>query len=100
LWHTGEAAAAGSTKLQAVILYEHENRGGAKLPLLVEENCKNLPQDWKDHASSVELRSTCVILFSGESCKGRAIRLEPNDLGTWNLNAVDFNDITQSLQEC
>ncbi|ODM93747.1 hypothetical protein Ocin01_12930 [Orchesella cincta] len=93
-----------STALVEITLYSDFNKRGEDIFLSIN-NCTNLPNDWQDRTSSLNIHnSVCIKVFEHSGCKGRYITLRAaHHAGSEyleNLRDLGFNDVISSVSPC
>jgi hypothetical protein len=65
------------------------------------KGCMNLPGEWNDRASSVDIHGACLKLYRDQDCTGRVLTVSPeNKLWLNNLKKMGFNDVLSSVSSC
>ncbi|CAL8122616.1 unnamed protein product [Orchesella dallaii] len=93
-----------STALVEISLYSNFNKKGENIFISIN-NCTNLPNDWQDRTSSLNIYdSVCIKVFEHSGCKGRYITLRAaHHAGSEyldNLRDLGFNDVISSVSPC
>jgi len=88
-----------------VTLYENMNKLGEELKLREISNCTNLPDEWQDRTSSLNIhKSVCLKVFEHNDCKGKYVTLKASLHSDSeyldNLRELEFNDVISSVSPC
>lgn len=88
-----------------ISLYDDKNYNGNRQEIIaINGICRKLPKDFWNKASSVNINSQCIVLFSRDNCTSSVhpIRLSnfENSIDDSNFEVVSFNDEARSYASC
>lgn len=80
--------------------FEHANFKGASEAInMVDDTCWSL-ESFDNRISSINTAGVCVRIYADKGCKNDFRTMEPGSPGHFNLEDINFDDLTSSMKRC